>query len=65
MAGTRLTFPGRLMLARPATTYQLALGDPVTWIVVVSLIGLPIILPAWRPAGQALRVDPIALLRED
>jgi hypothetical protein len=55
------------MLARPATAtaYQLALGDPVTWIVVVSSIGLPIILAAWRPAGQAMRVDSIALLRED
>jgi putative ABC transport system permease protein len=53
---------GRLLTA---VQYQVRLADPLTWIVVVVSIALTTILAAWRPARQAMRVDPIALLREE
>jgi putative ABC transport system permease protein len=48
-----------------AVQYQVRLAAPLTWIVVVVSIALTTILAAWRPARQAMRVDPIALLREE
>ena len=53
---------GRLL---SAVQYQVRLGDPLTWTVVLTLVALTTALASWRPARQAMRVDPIALLRAE
>jgi ABC-type lipoprotein release transport system permease subunit len=39
--------------------------DPVTWSVVLGLVGITTALASWRPARQAMLVDPVLLLREE
>jgi predicted permease len=39
--------------------------DPVTWCLVLGLLGVTTVLASWRPAHRAMRVDPVALLREE
>ena len=53
---------GRLLAA---VQYQVRLADPLTWSVVIISIALTTVLAAWRPASQAMRVDPLTLLREE
>jgi predicted permease len=51
--------------AMSAMQYGVTPNDPVTWAVVVAVAGLTTLAASWRPAGQAMRVDPAKLLRED
>jgi predicted permease len=53
---------GRLLVA---VQYQVRLADPLTWSVVMISIALTIMVAAWRPARQAMRADPLTLLREE
>jgi len=39
--------------------------DPVTWGFVLGLLAATTMLASWRPARRAMRVDPVALLREE
>jgi predicted permease len=39
--------------------------DPVTWCLVLGLLAATTVLASWRPAHRAMRVDPVALLREE
>jgi hypothetical protein len=39
--------------------------DPVTWFLVLGLLAGTTVLASWRPARRAMRVDPVALLREE
>ena len=39
--------------------------DPVTWITVVGLLSATTLAAAWRPARQAIRINPVALLRDE
>jgi len=39
--------------------------DPVTWGLVLSVLAATTLLASWRPAHRAMRVDPVALLREE
>jgi putative ABC transport system permease protein len=39
--------------------------DPVTWCLVLVLLAATTMLASWRPAHRAMRVDPVALLREE
>jgi putative ABC transport system permease protein len=39
--------------------------DPVTWLVVTLVLCGTTLLASWRPARRAMRVDPVALLREE
>jgi FtsX-like permease family/MacB-like periplasmic core domain len=39
--------------------------DPVSWSLVIGVLAGTTLLASWRPARNAVRVDPIALLRED
>jgi predicted permease len=38
--------------------------DPATWLVVVATVGVIALVAAWRPATNAMRVDPSEMLRE-
>jgi ABC-type antimicrobial peptide transport system permease subunit len=40
-------------------------GDPLTWSLVLALIGVTTAVAAWGPAHAAARLDPLALLREE
>ncbi len=53
---------GRLLAA---VQYQVRLADPLTWGVVMISIALTTVLAAWRPGRQAMRADPLTLLREE
>lgn len=44
---------------------EVAAIDPVSVAVVVAVIMTAAALASWRPAQRAMRVDPVALLRED
>jgi predicted permease len=48
-----------------ALTYGIAPGDLSTWIFVTAVIALTVTTASWRPAAQASRVDPVALLKEE
>jgi ABC-type lipoprotein release transport system permease subunit len=45
--------------------YGVTLGDPVSWGVVLGLLGATTAAASWRPARQAMLVDPVLLLREE
>jgi ABC-type antimicrobial peptide transport system permease subunit len=39
-------------------------SDPVSWLIVLSVIAVTTLTAAWRPARAAARLDPVVLLRE-
>ena len=47
-----------------ALQYGVSVADPMSWVVVLSSIAATTLAAAWRPARQAMRVDPASLLRE-
>jgi ABC-type antimicrobial peptide transport system permease subunit len=48
-----------------AFRYGVTAGDPIAWTAVLTTIGLTSLLASWHPARQAMRVDPVTLLREE
>jgi ABC-type antimicrobial peptide transport system permease subunit len=65
-AGVALGTVGACMLARDlgALRYGVTVGDPVSWTLVIGLLGATTLIAAWRPA-LAARVDPVLLLRQE
>jgi predicted permease len=45
--------------------YGVTITDPLTWTVVLGLLGFTTVAASWRPARQAMRADPVLLLREE
>jgi ABC-type antimicrobial peptide transport system permease subunit len=45
--------------------YGVSIRDSLTWAVVLGLLGLTTLAASWRPARQAMRADPMILLREE
>jgi len=45
--------------------YGITVADPVTWTVVLGVLGVTALVASWRPARQAMRADPVLLLREE
>jgi predicted permease len=45
--------------------YGVTVSDPVSWTIVVGLLGITGVLASWRPAAEAVRADPVRLLREE
>jgi ABC-type antimicrobial peptide transport system permease subunit len=45
--------------------YGVTIADPPTWAAVLGTIALTSIAASWRPARQAMRADPVTLLREE
>jgi putative ABC transport system permease protein len=66
-AGTAMGIGGGWITARALAGlhYGVAPGDAVTWGGVVATIVLTSLAAGWRPARQAMRVDPVKLLREE
>jgi hypothetical protein len=48
-----------------AVQYGVQLSDPLTWLGVIVMIGVTVMMAAWRPARRAMKLDPVRLLRED
>jgi ABC-type antimicrobial peptide transport system permease subunit len=72
-SGLRLTALGlgvgvvlALLLVRVMRTllYEVEPTDPLSVIAVVVVLGGAALFASWRPARRAMRVDPVALLRE-
>jgi predicted permease len=66
-AGTVLGIGGGWITARALSGlhYGVTPGDAVTWGGVVATIVLTSLAAGWRPARQAMRLDPVKLLREE
>jgi predicted permease len=45
--------------------YGVAVADVLTWLPVVVVLSLATLLASWWPARDAMRTDPLALLREE
>ena len=54
-------------LARVITSLEYGVTgfDPVSWTLVIGALAGTTMLASWRPARNAVRVDPISLLREE
>ena len=44
--------------------YDVAPSDPLTFVAIVTLIGVAAVMASWIPARRAARVDPVETLRE-
>jgi putative ABC transport system permease protein len=45
--------------------YGVSTSDPVSWAIVLGVLTMTILGASWRPARDAVRTDPLVLLRED
>ncbi|HEV3486555.1 MAG TPA: FtsX-like permease family protein, partial [Vicinamibacterales bacterium] len=45
--------------------YGVTMSDPLSWLVVLVVLGATTAAASWRPAREASRVDPVLLLRSD
>jgi predicted permease len=65
--GTAVGTVGGLLVAKSlgALLYGVSGADPTTWVAVIGMIAITTLAAAWRPALQAMRVDPMRLLREE
>lgn len=54
-----------LRRALQSLQYGVSTSDPVSWTIVLSVLGLTALAASWRPAREAVRADPLLLLRED
>ena len=45
--------------------YGVSTSDPTSWAIVLGVLTTTILAASWRPARDAVRADPLALLRED
>lgn len=54
-------------LARAIASFQygVSLGDPTTWAVVLGVITVTTVAASWRPARNAMRANPVLLLKDE
>jgi putative ABC transport system permease protein len=45
--------------------YGVTITDRLTWAIVLGVLGVTTLTASWRPARQAMRADPVQLLREE
>ena len=67
LAGVAIGSVAAWWLARALASleYGVTGADPVTWAIVLGVIGVTTLAACWRPARQATHVDPVMLLREE
>jgi predicted permease len=65
--GVAIGTVGACALARSIASlqYGVSVADPVSWALVLGLLGVTVIGATWRPAQEAAHVDPVRLLREE
>ena len=66
LAGAVLGIGGALLLARmlQSLLYETAAIDASSYLIAVCAVAAAAMLSAWRPARQAARIDPLAVLRD-
>lgn len=66
-AGIAIGSMGSIALGRALASlqYGVAASDPVSWALVIALLVLTALAAGWRPAREAIRTDPVVLLREE
>jgi len=66
VAGTAIGTVAAWSLGRALLSlqYGVTIGDPLTWMLVLAVIASTTLAASWRPARQAMRADPVQLLRE-
>lgn len=66
-AGAALGSAGALTLTRliRAMLFGIGAADPATYVVVAILLWGVVLLATYLPARRAMRIDPIAALRDD
>jgi putative ABC transport system permease protein len=67
LAGIAIGTAGAWSLARAIASlqYGVTVSDPVSWSIVCGVIALVAITASWRPAREAMHVDPARLLRDE
>jgi ABC-type antimicrobial peptide transport system permease subunit len=67
LAGVAIGSVAAWWLARGLASleYGVTNADPVTWAIVLGVIGVTTMAACWRPARQATHVNPVMLLREE
>lgn len=48
-----------------AMQYGVTIADPMAWAIVLGLLTVTALAATWRPGRQAVRINPIVLLKED
>jgi putative ABC transport system permease protein len=56
---------GFLARAMVSLQYGVTITDPLSWALVIGVIGLTTVLASWRPARNATRVSPALLLKDE
>lgn len=58
---------GAVALGQALSSLQFGISasDPVSWLLVIGVLVLTTFAAAWRPAWEAVRTDPVVLLREE
>jgi putative ABC transport system permease protein len=66
-AGIALGSIGAIALGRALSSLQFGVtaSDPVSWALVIGVLALIAFVACWRPARNAIRTDPVVLLREE
>lgn len=54
-----------LARAMVSLQYGVTIDDPLTWMIVLGLLGLTTLSASWQPARAAARVDPALLLKDE
>ena len=67
IAGIAIGSVGAVALGRALSSlqYGVAASDPASWALVIGLLVLTALAAGWRPAREAVRTDPVVLLREE
>jgi putative ABC transport system permease protein len=66
-AGIAIGGLAAIALGRALASLQFGISasDPVSWLLVIASLTLTTFAAAWRPAREAVRTDPVVLLREE
>jgi putative ABC transport system permease protein len=66
-AGIAIGSIGSITLGRALSSlqYGVATTDPLSWTLVIAVLVVTALAAGWRPARQAIRTDPVVLLREE
>jgi putative ABC transport system permease protein len=67
LAGIAVGTIAAVALSRALSSLQYGVtpGDPITWAAVVGVITTTTMMASWRPARQAMRTDPLVLLKDE
>ncbi len=63
--GLGLVAASQLPTVLASLEYRTAVSDPLDWAAVLATLAATVLLAAWRPAREAMRIDPAAQLKEE